>query len=671
MTSAVSIHANNKMSTEDVEVLNLLFNHVDSMATEKDSVVRNAYFKINIDIARRNPILWLIPSMYSIAKGDRQYVEEHYGKMVMSGNDRQFFRQIATGNIPHHRTTMPTMSVYAAPDIYGSTLFNGYGLSPINRNNIKFYSYRVIRDENNPGFINILYKPKLYNNTQLVGGVVTIDAGTGHITEADIMGEFDMIKFHIHAKMNTRKWSRHPVEVELIAQFKFLGNNINAKIYANLDCKKSVNVNIGNEHDIKLMSEVRPKKLRKQDNDIYAKMISRYSADSIQALADTIHYSGGKRKHDLKDKARRVFDDYFWTSLKTSNERGRLSLSPIINPLALGYTSSKGISYKMKAFAFYQLSGHSSLSFTPMFGMNFKHKDFIFLAPLRWTYSHRKEAWLQLVAANSSLVSALPEFEEGAKQILGDSAVTAQSVIQDYYKPYVFAVNNNLRLSRHVSINIGMAYTMRVARDKARLRSEGKKTTFRSLTPSLTLTLKPFTDGPLITASYERSMNHIVGESREYEKLEFDASFSKSLSRLRKYNLRAGTGFYTKRSPNYFVSYSNFSYNYLPEDVIDDWSMNFQLLPAEWYTLSNYYIRGNASFESPLMVLSKVPLVGRYVETERFYASVLSVEHSKLYSEIGYGFLCRYFAIGVFSSFLSARFQKFGVKFNFELFRRW
>ena len=66
-----------------------------------------------------------------------------------------------------------------------------------------------------------------------------------------------------------------------------------------------------------------------------------------------------------------------------------------------------------------------------------------------------------------------------------------------------------------------------------------------------------------------------------------------------------------------------------------------------------------------------MPLLGRYVERERFYLSTLSIDNTRLYSELGYSFTCRVFSMGIFGSFLNTTYQDIGCKFTFELFRKW
>jgi hypothetical protein len=77
------------------------------------------------------------------------------------------------------------------------------------------------------------------------------------------------------------------------------------------------------------------------------------------------------------------------------------------------------------------------------------------------------------------------------------------------------------------------------------------------------------------------------------------------------------------------------------------------------------------SYESPLLFATWLPYIGKFIETERLYFSNAVVQHTRPYFEIGYGLTNRYFSVGFFASFLNTEFQKAGITFDFELFKRW
>ena len=95
------------------------------------------------------------------------------------------------------------------------------------------------------------------------------------------------------------------------------------------------------------------------------------------------------------------------------------------------------------------------------------------------------------------------------------------------------------------------------------------------------------------------------------------------------------------------------------------------MLNANWYNASNFYVRANLTYESPLLVLSWLPWVGRVIEKERIYVSMLGVKYLCPYTEVGYSFTNRVFSMGIFTGFSQRHYEGIGVKFGFELFSKW
>ena len=199
----------------------------------------------------------------------------------------------------------------------------------------------------------------------------------------------------------------------------------------------------------------------------------------------------------------------------------------------------------------------------------------------------------------------------------------------------------------------------------------GQPTTYDGFASSLTLKYQPLKSWPLFSLNYERCLNGVFGSNMEYERWELDASYLRRYSSLKRFNARLGGGFYTNKSTTYFIDYKNFHEDYLPQGWDDDWSGEFQLLNSRWYNASNYYLRLNVSYDSPLLVLSYLPLAGRIMEAERLYFSFAQLENTRSYYEVGYGFTTRFISLAFFGSFLNTEFIRFGTKFTFELFRKW
>lgn len=309
------------------------------------------------------------------------------------------------------------------------------------------------------------------------------------------------------------------------------------------------------------------------------------------------------------------------------------------------------------------------ITFTPRLGYNFKIKKFYFNAPLRYTFDAKRNGWVELTWANGNRItnsSVLEIIQEENRDTIDFSSLNL-----DYFDDEMVSLSGNMQITKHLEMALGFVYHLRSAVNRHEMEQLGKPSEYRSFAPMVTLTFRSHPEGPTFTANYERGLTNILQSNIKYERWEFDASFKKVLHSLRKYNLRAGGGFYTNKSTDYFVDFANFHDNYIPGGWDDDWTGDFQLLNSQWYNASKYYFRTNVSYESPLLLVTWIPLIGKYIETERIYANFLQIEHTRPYTEIGYGLTNRYFSIGLFASFLNGSFNEFGSKFSFELFRRW
>ena len=193
-----------------------------------DTITDNVYLKYRFNVERRNPTLWLIPTMYVLAKGDRQHIRETYNKIVYNDeHDYDIVSQVKSGTIRRNRKAMPTLVDLVTPKIYDVALYDGHILSPFHRANRKLYRYR--QDTNNSdGTTRIDFKPKLYN-TQLLNGYAIVETETGRILKSVFNGEFDMITFR--TELNYSNLGGHfiaPWRSSTAATFKFLGNRISA-----------------------------------------------------------------------------------------------------------------------------------------------------------------------------------------------------------------------------------------------------------------------------------------------------------------------------------------------------------------------------------------------------------------------------------------------------------
>ena len=565
---------------------------------------------------------------------------------------------------------MPTLLEFITPRLYDETLYGDHVLSPFNHYNHRFYRYTT--DSIDDKLDSISFRPRFVNNTQLVKGKAIVERSTGRIIETEMAGEFDMM--HFQTKTVQGGWGSRtllPKFCRTNVYFKFLGNHISTVFEGYYDCPITLPDSVDVRGNRQLIDSVRPYDLSQEEQALYnyrdSLRASRASADTL--TTDTLIQQPKPRKHNyLRDIAWEKLGESLIRSLKASNEDGYVRLSPIINPQYFSYSERKGFSYRFKLGARYNLSDNVSLGMNTRFGYNFKQRKFYFNLPLRLDYSYRqRDAYAEVAWGSGNRIYNGTVIEE-LKRRDGDS-LDYENRKLDQFDDWNLRVVNYLPLNNRLAIETGIVLHQRKAVNKTGMKELGMPTKYQSLAPMLSIKTRPWRKGPLFTFDYERGLpgkNYL-----DYERWEIDASLKHRMHRLQTLNLRVGTGFYTKRDKNFFMDYSNFRDENLPEGWDDDWSGNFQLLDSYIYNMSDYYIRGNVSYESPLMAASFVPFAGRYVERERIYLSTLSIAHTRLYSELGYGFTCRYFSVGFFASFFNTQFQETGAKFTFELFRRW
>lgn len=649
--------------TADSLVMDRLFSYKRNLAPSISGFTDDFYLKYSFRTVRRNPTLIFVPTMYSIARGNRNYIGENIGRISFKAiDDYRIDQKTLKSTIPHNRKAMDVMMRFIIPNLYGISLFDKYMLSPFNYNNRIFYRYRISISDEGRACVN--FTPKL-NNTQLVKGFAIIDRYTGKIIHTRFSGEYDMVTFEVNAYMgdDDTPYALLPTRCDSKAVFKFMGNELRVRFYANFECKVPDIDSIDDKKAESIIDSVRPDPLERIEESIYREHIQENIAkDSAQATVV-------KRKNKMLKKTWDIVDDYILSGQDASNDNASVTLSPLFNPLYLSYSHSHGLAYKMDLGARYIFAPDRYITFTPRLGYNFKIKKFYFNAPLRYTFDAKRNGWVELTWANGNRItnsSVLEIIQEENRDTIDFSSLNL-----DYFDDEMVSLSGNMHITKHLEMALGFVYHRRSAVNRHEMEQLGKPSEYRSFAPMVTLTFRPHPEGPTFTANYERGLTNILQSNIKYERWEFDASFKKVLHSLRKYNLRAGGGFYTNKSTDYFVDFANFHDNYIPGGWDDDWTGDFQLLNSQWYNASKYYFRTNVSYESPLLLVTWIPLIGKYIETERIYANFLQIEHTRPYTEIGYGLTNRYFSIGLFASFLNGSFNEFGSKFSFELFRRW
>lgn len=647
----------------DSLILQRIYDFKDAHQSMPDSVEDHAYVKMRFNVERRNPTLWLIPTMYVMAKDEREYIRETYNRInYLNQYKIDIKSQVLSTTIQHNRRAMPTLKDLMVPNVYEAVLYEGRILSPFNRHNRRHYKYSQSLEED--GTTRLNFRPKSYN-TQLINGYAIVDTKSGHIIRTVMNGEFDMISFRTEIYQSDEEWPLPtPKRCSIAATFNFLGNRITAVIDGYFNCKKTIPDTLGSVADRQMMDSLRVIPLSETDKRIYAEYDLKHQEDTV--TIDTVPQKENLLKKIFWD----TIGEHLVTPLAAETENASFRMSPLIDPLELSWSDTRGFRYRINLRSQYAFSQHRYLNFNPTFGYNFKFREFYFTMPLRMTYNPKRNGYAEVIYGNGNRISN-GQVAEDIINHYGDTLHLNNTDVDKFSDNYL-QVYNNIMVFDWLDIESGIVYHRRSAINKPIMQKYGMPTVYRSFAPMIALKISPWLNaGPLFSIDWERGITGVNRSNIKYERWEFDASWKYNLPGMRVLNMRAGAGFYGHREQNYFVDYANFHDNNLPGGWNDDWSGNFELLSGSVYNLSDYYIRANTSYDSPMLIASGIPYLGKFIEHERFYFGTAVIADSRPYFELGYSFTNRYVSLAMFAGFNGARFKQIGFDFSYEIFRRW
>lgn len=404
---------------------------------------------------------------------------------------------------------------------------------------------------------------------------------------------------------------------------------------------------------------------------------------SNQSLPRTEESKGGSQESNEvshKNWAKYVFWDIIGDNMLNkikanigAEEQGQIRIGPIFNPFYFGYTRHKGLIYRFDIRGYYNFSNNHNITGRVKLGYSFKQKQWFYKIPVQWNFNKRRNGYVMMEFNNGNRITN-SRVLDNVKQYRTNDSIDWDAMHLDYFRDTRFHMELNYDVVKnHLGVAVGFTKHRRAAIDASGFRAAGRPTVYKTFAPFLQLQYRPLSDKvPLVlTGQWQHGLNHFGGKVA-YDRFEFDGQYIQPLTRMRSWQLRSGFGFYThKGHDDYFLDYHNFHEEYISLGWEDKWSGEFEMLNSNWYNASNYYVRANATYESPMMLLAYCPLIGQIVEKERVYISTLAVTRMFPYVELGYGFTNRIFSMGVFMGFSPHNFEGFGMKFGFELFNNY
>lgn len=677
-------------------VMKLVFQYAQTIdTTGRASSSSYAYTKFQIRTPKRNATLMMVPTMYAVSHGGgRRFISEYYSKTWLDGNGAPTSKRLLNvSTIPHRSNALSSALKYMTPTIYGETLFEANILSPFNKTNRRYYKYSVT-----PlpfGNAQIYVYPRL-KNTQVVEAKAIVDIKTGRIIMADFEGEYDMTRFYISLVMGKEGYhSLAPQKCNMRANFSFMGNKITGMYTTIYGLPKILSDwqsdSLSNAADTALMAKLRPIQLNPEEMDIYKKYYEK------RKKKDDTLASAKPQKDFVKDVLWDVIGDNVLNRISQDfgkQKQGYFRISPLLNPLYMGYSQRKGIVYKFNLRGNYRFTDNLRMGVQFRGGYSMKQHRFYFNIPVTLNYNQKHDGYLKIEIGNGNRISS----NRVARKMLGinepkdsgmvfplipvtpsiqppiEEAGKLPSIEHAYeFKDDYLRLTNHWSLNEHFGIEAGLVSHTRTAVKKNFYKEFGFPATYISVAPAVALEWLPWgKKGSIFKIDYERGWKGICGSNIEYERVEMDAQTILRASRRRSYSLRLGTGFYTQKGDHWdFVDYTNFRDDNIPGGWDDSWSGEFELLSSQWYNASDYYLRSNFTYEAPMIASAWLPLIGRFIEKERLYVSGLLVNHLHPYTEWGYAVSTRLMTLGFFAAFKNSTFDGIGCRFGFELFRDW
>lgn len=368
----------------------------------------------------------------------------------------------------------------------------------------------------------------------------------------------------------------------------------------------------------------------------------------------------------------------------------RLKLPAIITPSMVGWSGNKGFSLKTRLnWEYYHDSSNALpvLAIAPAVGYSFKQKQVYWELPFLLRFMPRYNGTFTFNAGGGAHMYNSRQADELRKKLDGIEKYDSLLHIIDHYGFHDYRdtrIQTDLGFSPTpgLRLTLGLRYHRRGLITWNELaQAAGMKRHFSSMGPRFQVEWTPaqyyycegkrriplYSPCPSLLFSYERGYAMGRGQTH-YERFEADIRYRLPLYAMRTLYFRAGGGLYSQRGLDCFLDYDYFKFNYMPEEWNDDLSGEFQLLSSRWYNESRYYLRFTGTYESPMLLFSRIPYMSKVVQKERVYLNLLSVKALGFYSEIGYGISTHLLDFGTFVGIAPDHSFDFGCKVVLRFF---
>ena len=686
--------------------------------------ISTLYLRQNVTTRRKGIVMRYVPNMFPLERGKHSYLSEVQMRVQHHASGTTDSKVLA------YHSTMPYQRAERFANIgrlnfmiYGQNLFFDDILNPLHQRNKRFYRYEYLfslsATSQFPALHCIRITPR-FSNEQLVSGIVKINKETGAVMNLKLTFPRQFQTINIEARMGVEGYNLLvPQRMRIVSNYKLLGNHVNEAIDVVAHHAFSHLLPSSNKRSDKLdftpfcqlrldttqvinsvahFDSIRPIPLHRYEKQLLKSSVpqqyslSFFTEDTLQLSLPTEATEYWKNqtssKHILNDRTQ----DFLLSSHAfnlTNNGRAQIKLPPIFTPSMMQWSGTRGLSLKIRLMLSIATTNNNDATFTfnPMVGYSFKQRQVYWDTPFRWLVLPKINGCLSFTAGGGSHSYNNEQAEELNDKFNNVESFDSLLSIINHYGFHDYRdthVNADFAFSplSGLTVTLGSRYHRRTLIEWNSVAQETglihRLTTFG---PSIEVQWTPaqyyykqgqrriplFSHYPTMLFKYERGYALGAGQT-SYERIETDLHYRLPLYALRSLYFRVGGGMFTRRRKQCFLDYDYFSFSYMPQGWNDEFMGEFQLLNARFYNESRYYLRLTSSYESPMLMLSRLPKLSRLIQNERLYLNLLSVRSLSVYGEVGYSLSTHFFDFGSFLSFVPDRSCSVGCKVVFRLF---
>lgn len=674
-------------------VLDSVFALSARVGNERWHYTGHYYYRGVLDLQRKNFIVASVPNRRFYMKGGRELMTEDWGEVEYT-MPRTFTRKVRqrSNSTPRYAVAHGYIMDFFNVSLHSVYLLGDHILSPLRRENR--HSYRYSLDSISCGRAYIACKRRR-RNMQLVDAYIIYNMEQGHISSVKVSGMYNFVDFTMTVDMGTRGLERYwPQRTSLDFRYWYYGNvfrgsAVYTQTYSGLTPDYTPPLDTKNPHDITsryalaldtaairhdraFMDSLRPIPLSPEELRLYRETEGTGGGTDSLHAATPQQRSGGTPKwiKSIGHVGEFFFNDH---DLMTTAYSSLKVLSP-----NLGYSGSRGVSWRQDIEYAYQMSNGRRWSIVPRATYYFKDGELTGRVRSELLFNPKHlgsaafEAGMQQITANSNTLYFVSEVGPDGKENVEALDFT------DFY----WHADIKREVANGLDLSTGIVMHHYRPRRYARTHSAelGLRERYREFATRLTASYTPRQDYymvgtrkvrvessmPTFTVSYERGIKGVLGSSNNFEKWETMVTQSRQLTPLHRMIWKLGGGMFTDKENRDFLQYEYFNNGITAYNWDDDRSGVFQLLDQKYYHNSYHYLRGHVVMESPILVLGNFNT--HLLRAERLYVNALLTEGLVPYVEFGYGISNEMFDISVFGGCIKGETFKTGLKFSLHIF---